>query len=429
VLAYRKLQMTVWLKVACLVLLAALARLGQAEDLQYEWNGHTKMRLLGQTFDSNSVFRNLTGASAWDVDGDLRLNFSAQDRGWSFKADYQLFALYGDTVEYSRDLSTAIGLPFERLPDDDRRLLDLTHSLSNNGKFASLHRLDRLSIGYSTDSTVVRVGRQALTWGNGIFFAPLDIVNPFGPATIDIEYKTGDDMLYAQFLRSNGDDWQAAWVVRRDLVTGEVQADEATSALKYHRVTGDSEYDFLIAHSYGATTIAVGGNRSIGGAVWRADLVLTDATDWTTELVTNLSYSWVWGGKNVSGALEYYFNGFGVPDNRSDVPSLGQNPDLLARLARGQTFSTGRHYLAAGMTIELSPLWLVTPNFFLNLSDRSGLMQWVTQHNLGDNLTFLGAVNIPLGADGTEYGGVGTGLPDQFVSRSAGLFAQLAWYF
>jgi len=428
-LNYRKPKKARWCTATCLALLIVLTGTGRTENLQYEWNGHTKMRLLGQSFDSNSIFRDLTGASAWDAEGDLRLNFSAEDRGWSFKSDYQLFALYGDRVEYSRDLSMAIGLPFERLPNDNRRLFDLTQSLSDSGKFASLQRLDRLSIGYSTDSTVVRVGRQSLTWGNGIFFSPLDIVNPFDPAIIDAEYKTGDDMLYAQYLRNNGDDWQAAWVVRRDPISGEVQADEATSALKYHRIAGDSEYDLLIAQSYGATTFAIGGNLSIGGAVWRADLVLTDATDWTTELVTNLSYSWVWAGKNVSGALEYYFNGFGQSDNRHDVPSLGQNPDLLARLARGQTFSIGRHYLAAGMTIELSPLWLVTPNLFLNLSDKSALMQWVTQHNLGDNLTFLGAVNIPLGPDGTEYGGVGTGSPDQFVSRSAGLFAQLAWYF
>ena len=157
--------------------------------------------------------------------------------------------------------------------------------------------------------------------------------------------------------------------------------------------------------------------------------MLTDATDWTVELVTNLSYSWVWSGKNISGALEYYFNGFGETRDSHDILSLTQNPDLLARLARGQTFSIGRHQVAAGMTVELSPLWLFTPNVFVNLSDQSALLQFVTQHNLGDNLTFLAALNLSLGSDGTEYGGIGAGLPDRYVSQSGGLFAQLAWYF
>ena len=163
--------------------------------------------------------------------------------------------------------------------------------------------------------------------------------------------------------------------------------------------------------------------------MWRADVVLTEAADWTVEIVSNLSYSWVWGGKNISGIVEYYFNGFGQSDDRHNVDSLAQNPELLARLGRGQTFSIGRNYLAAGMTVELSPLWLVTPNAFVNLSDRSALLQFVTQYSLGDNVTFLAALNVPVGPNGTEYGGIGAGLPDRFVSQSGSLFAQIAWYF
>ena len=29
---------------------------------------------------------------------------------------------------------------------------------------------------------MVRVGRQALSWGNGLSYAPMDLVNPFDPA-------------------------------------------------------------------------------------------------------------------------------------------------------------------------------------------------------------------------------------------------------
>ena len=62
----------------------------------------------------------------------------------------------------------------------------------------------------------MKFGRQAITWGNGLFYAPMDLVNPFDPATIDTEYKAGDDMLYLQYLQDNGNDLQAAVVVRRD---------------------------------------------------------------------------------------------------------------------------------------------------------------------------------------------------------------------
>jgi len=37
-----------------------------------------------------------------------------------------------------------------------------------------------------------------LSWGNGLVFSPMDIVNPFDPTAVDTEYKAGDDMLYGQ---------------------------------------------------------------------------------------------------------------------------------------------------------------------------------------------------------------------------------------
>ena len=71
----------------------------------------------------------------------------------------------------------------------------------------------------------------------------------------------------------------------------------------------------------------------IGGAVWSADLVVTDTDrDTCAQLVTNLSYSWIWGGKNVSGVVEYFFNGFGQPDGQYDPDRLAQNPELIRRL-------------------------------------------------------------------------------------------------
>ena len=209
----------------CLIFIAVLPLAGQADEPRYELTGHGKIRLLGQSFPQDSIFRDVAGATGLDGEGDLRLNFFAKNDRWSLSADYQIFALYGDSIEYSRDLSTGIGLPGERIPNDDRRLLDMTNTLSDSGKFVSLHRFDRLWLGNSSESMVWRAGRQALTWGNGLFFSPFDIVNPFDPATIDAEYKSGDDMLYAQYLKNTGDDVQAAWVVRRDPASGKVASD------------------------------------------------------------------------------------------------------------------------------------------------------------------------------------------------------------
>ena len=397
------------------------------QEVEHEIGGHTKGRVLGQSFPDNSAFRQLAGSSALDIESDLRLNFEASKGRWSLDAAYQLFAGYGDRINPASLLPGATG---NRLPNDDRRFFNLTTTIDDDGKFVALHRLDRLWVGYANDKAVVRLGRQALSWGNGLFFSPMDIVNPFDPTTIDTEYKAGDDMLYAQYLRDDGNDIQVSYVVRRDILSGDPEFDESTVAVKYHGIAGNAEYDLLVARNYGETTLAVGGNRSIGGAVWRGDLVVTDAASGgKVQFVTNLSYSWVWGGKNVSGMVEYYFDEYGQMDGRYDSTSLAQNPQLLQRLARGQSFTIGRHYVAGGLTIEMTPLWILAPNLFANVEDRSALLQIVTRNNLSEDMEFIGALNIPLGPDGSEYGGIALDIPGVFLSTDLSLFAQMAWYF
>jgi hypothetical protein len=397
------------------------------QETEYEFGGHIKGRLLGQTFPDNSAFNQLVGSSTLDIESDLRLNLEASKGRWSFDAAYQLLAGYGDRINPAGLLPGGLS---NRLPNDDRRLFNLTDTIDDDGKFVALHRLDRLWVGYANDKAVVRLGRQALSWGNGLIFSPMDIVNPFDPTQVDTEYKAGDDMLYGQYLRDNGHDIQFSYVARRDIVSGDADSDESTAAVKYHGITDDAEYDLLVARNYGETTLAVGGNRSIGGAVWRGDLVVTDAASGSkVQLVTNLSYSWIWGGKNVSGVVEYYFDEYGQKDGHYDAQSLAQNPELLQRLARGQSFTIGRHYLAGGLTIEMTPLWLLMPNIFANIEDGSALLQIVTRNNLSEEMEFIGALNIPIGPEGSEYGGIALDTPGVFLSTDASLFAQLAWYF
>ena len=56
-------------------------------------------------------------------------------------------------------------------------------------------------------------------------------------------------------------------------------------------------------------------------------------------------------------------------------------------------------------------------------------MQIITQNDLRQNLTFLGSVNIPVGANGTEFGGIDSGIPGTYFSTDLSVFAQVAWYF
>ena len=408
--------------------LLPLVSLGQ--DAEIEFGGHIKTRLNGTRYPGDSVFHALTGSGAGSLDNELRMNLEVGKGPWTFEGAYQVYATWGDNVELLREIGGGTFPGINHLPNDDRRLMNLTDVIHDEGKFAALHRLDRLSVSYTTDKLVVRAGRQAISWGNGLIFSPMDIVNPFDPTAVDTEYKAGDDMLYAQYLRDNGDDFEFAHVVRRNPVTGDVESDVATTALKYHGFAGQGEYDILVADHYGDTTIAIGGNRSLGGAIVHGDVVWTDTPSGSrTQLVANLSYSWVWGGKNVSGIVEYYFSEFGQRSGSYDLLSLLGNPELLRRIERGEAFTLGRNYLAGGVTVEMTPLWMLTPNLFANLDDGSALLQVVSRNSLSDNSEILAALNLPLGPNGSEFGGIETIIPGTYLSTDFSVFAQFAWYF
>jgi len=421
-------------QIRCLVgwtmaLALVLEPIGVAAQTGTTFGGHAKYQFLYQSWPNDSVFRELFGSSSLGQYFETRLKLDREDGPWDFKADYQFLGINADSLLLAEGLPGS-SLPVESVISDDRRWWNLTYRFGADHRTAFVHRLDRLSVGLTTDRTAWRFGRQAISWGNGMLFTPMDVFNPFDPAAVDKEYKTGDDMLYGQYLFANGSDLQGVAVVRRDPVSGQVKADESSLAFKYHGFLGMDEFDLLAARHYGDSLLGLGGNISLGGAVWRGDLTWTHTdTQDVYSAVTSLSYSWTWGGRNISGLAEYYYNGFGQSGSDYSGAGLAENSDLLRRLARGELFTLGRHYLAISATIEFTPLFLLTPSLLANVDDPSALAQIVARVDVSQDLLLLCALNVPVGRAGSEYGGIDSPVEDRYFSAGPSLFAQLAWYF
>jgi len=415
----------------CLVMspVDAFGQGGTGEETRWTFGGHTKYQYIHTRIPEDSVLQDVNGDRLQDHNLEVRLKAAARRGRWDVKTHFQFVSVYSDTLSGSRDLQLPV-FPAAGVINDKRRWFDLTHELRNEGKNASVLRLDRISIAYTGDKTVLRFGRQAISWGTGLLFTPMDIFNPFDPTAVDKEYKTGDDMLYGQYLLENGNDVQAVAVVRRDLVSGDVEQDESSLAVKYHGFLGGSEYDLLLAEHFAERVVGLGLSTDFGGAIWRADLVWTDTdSGGVFSAVGGTSYSGVVGGHNWTGFLEYFYSGFGQSDGDYSAAGLAENPDLLKRLTRGEVFNLGRHYLGASVMVELTPLLNLTPNVFINLTDPSALAQVVLSYDWKQDFQLLGALNFPIGSGGSEYGGIDAGQPGLYVSTGASLFAQLAWYF
>ena len=104
--------------------------------------------------------------------------------------------------------------------------------------------------------------------------------------------------------------------------------------------------------------------------------------------------------------------------------------DLFSRLLRGELYTIGRFYIATGAMLEATPLLNLNPIHFVNLSDGSALLQFICSYSLSQNFDLLAGFNLPMGKDGTEYGGFETDSEQGKVLAPADtLFARLAWYF
>ncbi len=390
--------------------------------------GHAKYLFLLNTFPDDSLFLDFVDTPAVDHNGDLRMKFDWRKDIVSLVSDYQLIARHGDSIALSGGLPGTAMVP-NPVQNDDHRLFDLTGVVTQGDRTVLTHRLDRLYINYAGQNAVARFGRQAVSWGNGLVYTPMDFFNPFDPSAVDREYKTGDDMLYGQYLQSSGNDLQAVWVIRRD-DNGNVTSDVDSVAVKYHGFDGDNEYDLLVAKHFSDNILGIGGIASIGGAIVRGDITLTDTqADNAISLVTNLSYSSTLWNHNVSGVLEYFYNGFGQKNGDYSPDALAENPDLLDRLIRGELFTLTRQYVAASAQVEMTPLWILAPSVFINASDGSFLAQLVSTYDLKQDWQLLAALSLPAGGSGTEHGGIDSGVAGKQFSSEINLFAQLTWYF
>lgn len=414
---------------ALLCLMALVCAPAPAADGRF--GGHVKYRYTHTDYRADDIFAVFGDDPAQDHGLDLRLKAEDRRGPWDFAAHYELLAVQGDTLAARRGFAAA-GFPFtgtsSGLPDDRRRLFDLTHAITDRDRRAAVHRLDRLSVGYGGTGQTLRFGRQAVSWGNGLVFQPLDFVNPFSPIAIDKDYKTGDDMLYGQWLVGERDDLQAILLPRRDPATHRVEGDQGTYAVKYRARLAGVDMDLLVARHFSENLAGVGVVKSIGGAVWRLDASVTDLDngDSAASLVTNLDYSWTWGGKNVYGYAEYFRNGVGETD-RANYPA--PNAGLSARIARGELFTLARDYAALGLQVEFTPLFNLYTNVIANLNDGSKFLQLRGVYDWQQNVQLMAGLNLPSGSRGTEYGGVPVAGSSFFVSSGRSAYLRGAVYF
>jgi len=385
-------------------------------DPASQWGGY--IRAIGTLSypDDQSIYQFTDTDTFYDRQAELRLKHQLFLMSQlAFETHYELVALRGDTLKNNHRLratlpaATANRLVGNDAINDDHRLMNLTRTLQEGEDHLIYHRLDRLNLTYTTDRGTLRMGRQALTWGNGMLFNPMDLFNPFAPTAIQRDYKLGEDMLHLQRPLADGEA-QLLYLPRRDTTSGEIENDQSSLAGKWHFPLRAMEVDLMAAQHYNDVILAAGASGYLGGAAWRSDLVYTILDDEETandfwQLVANMDYAWQWGGKNIYGLIEFYYNSLG---KSKDYTRALEDPSISERISRGELFTLGNTYLAGQIQVELHPLVQTHLITIINLTDPSLIFQPQLAWDVGTNFQIILGAGFNWGHDGSEFGGFDT---------------------
>jgi hypothetical protein len=402
-----------------------------------QWGGHVKVRGSVSWPDNESYFKDVGTGPYYDGHTELRLKSKLS---WGevadFVAHYEAVFSGGDTRRKEKALERLYpgifgsGLYASSFTSDKRRLFDLTKTIDQDDNYISYHRLDRLYLTLMPQWGSIRIGRQAITWGNGMLFNPMDLFNPFAPSDIEREYKIGDDMAAVQFSSETIGDFQFLYVPRRETDTGDVEWSQSSLAGKLHITRDITEFDIMAAKHYKDALIGLGSIGYLGDTAWRIDATWTFLDKDSTKndylsFVANIDYSWVWLKKNFYGYVEYFFNGL-CHDRYTEGY---RNSNVTGRISRGELFTLGRHYLSGHIKMELHPLFAIYLTVINNVEDPSGSLQPRAVWNMTQNteLTFGG--NIYYGGEDTEYGGFTIPYTSLRTEPSDSAFIWLSYYF
>lgn len=404
----------------------------QCASAEVVTNARIKLFTALTRLPSGDIRRVATGASLLRSELAVRAHAALTDEHWRAEGDVDFAAVLGDAV---------VGVPGAGDPagaNDGTRTFDLATATARGRKHFVSARIDRLLIGYRSEALAVSIGRQAVSWGNGLVFQPMDFFNPFAPAETDRDYKTGDDLLLVQRTLSDGGDVQFIAVGRRG-DQGHTSVGTGSFGLRWQQPSAAGEFSLLVARHVHEPVLGLGWSLPVAGSVARVDVVATrvNAVGWRPSLVANLDASTTLAEHNVYGFAEVYRNGFGSADTPRAWSEL--TAPLQRRLRRGEVFTLSRWYGALGATVEWSPLWKQTGLLIASLQDGSVLAQSTLRFEPNDRQIIEFGVTWSGGDSGREFAGppltrraAGDGVDSvpEPATLGGGLTGQvrLAWY-
>jgi len=303
-------------------------------------------------------------------------NISATTR---FDVQYDNEAYFGDYLATNQFVAQ------KGLASDN--YFQLYQAYADNNSVYARHGLYRAYIDSSLGQVDMRAGRQRIAWGSGLFWSPVDIINPFDPTQIEREERRGVDAILA--------DWNYAELSRLSLVyAAHREPIRATTAMRWRSNWSGFDLGVTGGHFRNDDMVGVdfaGQWHSIGlRGEWTQTWSPVDGSFQRAVISSDYTAS-----NSLSTFVELYYNGQGRTD-----PASYQFP----RLFNGEIQNLARRYLGMMVGYDFTPIMKWKNYYIHNFDDGSQFLYSRLAYSSSENSEWTAGAQIFSGSAGSEYG-------------------------
>ena len=250
-------------------------------------------------------------------------------------------------------------------------------------------RTDRLFAQATVGQSTIRLGRQAISFGHGMVFNPMDLVQPFSIATIDNEYKAGIDALRVE--RYFGMTGQITGVVA---YAGSWDVEGLTAVLNANGTFGWTDISLFGGMVRSDRVIGTGVASSIGAVGIHSDVTLTVPESDEEDSFVRLTTGAFWRPFDTSSVtMEYYYQSLGA-DSAEEYLDFAQSD----RYARGELWVMGQHYLSLAWAQEITALSSGNIALIGNVVDASMLLSPSLSISVSDDVQLVAGGFVGVGS-------------------------------
>jgi len=345
----------------------------------------------------------------------IKLNIVTSESS-SWELAYEVLPWIRDRAGIISDRSFANSAFFTyRIDDLGENIFD-----DQDSDFLLAQNLDRAFLTYTTDRFDLYAGRQPVSFGSARVINPTDIIAPFTVNTIAKDELVGVDAIRLKTPLAEMGEIDVGIVLGKDF-----NADESAAFVRMKTYVFKTDVSFMTMVFKENILLGLDLARSIGGAgTWleAAHTLANAASDYRQKedyfrLSIGADYSVT---PRMYAFVEYHYNGAGTGTSSDYLNAANE-----IAFTEGAVYLLAKHYIAPGMSFEITPLLIFGSQLLLNMNDGSALLspsiEWSVSQNIYAELSaFMG-----LGKESSDPAS-----PDnEFGLYTDTYFASLSFYF